>query len=419
MKAVHDVIKETAAVSAGLVSTPDDTESFLTLEEHGRVEAKLKEILVSVCDYCNERLASIVSTQSDKQAITSVQITELSTIVENFTEMCESVCGRQSPALKAAFKIQAGNYVHKFHSQRKNKLTLLLDAERWKVAEVPNEIQILVDKLALGTVMKSLPGSPIEDGTRHNFESKPSASLTVGSQEYMTVGTALILVRLVSEYCVCAYDLQMLAPTVGRNLAELLRTFNSRSCQLVLGAGALKTAGLKTITSTNLALASRSLQLILWLINNVRAHFNALTTDPISSFDIVEKDIGHHIQQLETKVLTIMHTLLSDQLAEWDAKPPVPSKQFRNISRHLTKLHEAVSCVLPIEQVSDIYETIHKNFKTRLRDQLIRMNIQNNGGPQHGVVTTETIFYLETMKNLKVMAEKYLNDKAMDDIWVR
>lgn len=183
---------------------------------------------------------------------------------------------------------------------------------------------------------------------------KVTAALRVGSQEYYTVGTVLILIRLISEYCVCAYDLQLLAPVIARNLGELLKTFNSRSCQLVLGAGALRTAGLKTITSTNIALASRSLQLVLWIIPHIRSHFTALTNDGLNGFDTVEKDIGHHIQQLETKVLSIMNTLLGDQLNEWDAKPPVPSKQFRNISRHLTKLHEAVSSVLPQEQVIEI-----------------------------------------------------------------
>ncbi|KAJ8978665.1 hypothetical protein NQ317_019101 [Molorchus minor] len=397
-----------------------ETEHFLSIEEHSRVEAKLKDLLTSVCDYCNERLASLVSTQSDKQSVTASQVTELSHIVEKFTDMCETVCGRQSAALKAAFKIQAGNYVHKFHSQRKNKLTLLLDAERWKVAEVPTEIQILVDKLALGSILKSLPVSPTEeDITSNRYDSKPSAALRVGSTYYCSVGTVLILIRLVLEYCVCAYDLQFLAPIIARNLAELLRTFNSRSCQLVLGAGALRTAGLKTITSTNLTLASRSLQLLLWMIPLIRGHFSALTSDSLTSFDVVEKDIGHHIQQLETKVLSIMNTLLGDQLYEWDAKPPVPSKQFRNISRHLTKLHEAVSSVLPAEQVNDIYEVIHKNFKTRIREQLVKMNIQNNGGPQHGVVTAEIIFYLETMRTLKALPEKYLSDRSMDDIWAR
>ncbi|KAJ8927450.1 hypothetical protein NQ314_020121 [Rhamnusium bicolor] len=203
------------------------------------------------------------------------------------------------------------------------------------------------------SIIKSLPGSPTEeDITTNKYDSNPAAALKVGLQKYYTVGTVLILIRLVSEYCVCSYDLQLLAPVIGRHLAELLRTFNSRSCQLVLGAGALRTAGLKTITSTNLALASRSLQLVLWMIPHIRAHFNALMSESLGGFDVVEKDIGHHIQQLETKVLSIMNALLGDQLNEWDAKPPVPSKQFRNISRHLTKLHEAVSSVLPEEQVN-------------------------------------------------------------------
>ncbi|XP_056637024.1 vacuolar protein sorting-associated protein 54 [Diorhabda sublineata] len=426
VKAVCDVIRETAASSAGLsVSessiTSASTEHFLTLEENNRVELKLRDLLGSVCDYCNERIASLVSTRSDKQTVTAVQVNELSSVVEGFTEMCERTCGgRQSAALKAAFKIQAGNYVHKFHTQRKNKLQMLLDAESWKVAEVPLEIQMLVDKLASGEPIKSLPCSPTEeDISTDRYTTKPSPYLKVGTQKFYTVGALLILIRLISEYCVCSYDLQLLAPVVARNLTELLKTYNSRSCQLVLGAGALRTAGLKTITSTNLALGSRSLQFLIWLIPLLRAHFKYLTNEVSNGFDLVEKDISHHIRHLETKVLSIMNTLLGEQLNEWDAKPPVPSKQFRNISRHLTKLHEAVSAVLPQEQVTDIYEVIHKNFKNRLRDQLTKLNIQNNGGPQHGVVTTETIFYLETMKTLKVLPEKYLSDSAMDDIWTK
>lgn len=357
VKAVHDVIKQTANMCAGLIAKTDFTthegEKFLSLDEHGRVMVKLRELLINVCDYCHERLASLVSTQSDKQTITASQIIQLSTLVENFTESCENVCGRQSPALKAAFKIQAGNYLHRFHSQRKNKLTLLLDAERWKTADVPSEFQILVDKLGSGELLQSIPESPNDEKIDSiNFINRSVNTLHIGNQEYACVGTVLILIRLVSEYCVCAYKLPILANVIGRNLAELLRTFNSRSCQLVLGAGALKTAGLKTITSTNLALNSRALQLVLWMIPIVRTQFNILCNDIFSSFDSVEKDISDHIQQLESKVLTIMNSLLGEQLNEWDVRPPVPSKVFRNVSRHLTKLHEAVSTVLPEEQVS-------------------------------------------------------------------
>ncbi|XP_066260954.1 vacuolar protein sorting-associated protein 54 [Euwallacea similis] len=424
VKAVHDVIKETCDVTSGLketvsIASKGSLDHFQSQEDHVQVIIKLKVLITSVCDYCNERLAVLVSTQSDKNTITAHQVADLAKIVEEFTCLCERICGKQSANLKAAFKIQAGNYVHKFNQQRKNKLSMLLDAERWKSTDVPMEIQVLVDKLVLGDVMQSLPGSPSEEDINTTSVNKPLPALRVSSQEYVTIGTVLILIQLVSEYCVCAYDLQLLSPVIGKNLADLLRTFNSKSCQLVLGAGALRTAGLKTITSTNLALASRSLQLVLWMIPHVRNIFQTLTGDTFKGFDTVEQDIGHHIQQLESKVLSIINTLVGEQLAEWEAKPPVPSKQFRNISRHVTKLHEAVSSVLPEEQVSDIYQEIHKNFKTRIREQILKMNIQSDGGPQHGVVTTEIIFYLQTVKMLKVLPEKFVSDKAMDDIWDR
>ncbi|CAH1156225.1 unnamed protein product [Phaedon cochleariae] len=429
VRAVHDAIRATASASAGLPPAhrdlppahrdlPSPAERFLEPRDLERVAAKLDETLAAVCDYCNERLAALVSTQSDGRSVVAAQVAELAGIVETFTDRCEKACGRPSAALKAAFKIQAGGYVHKFHGQRRNKLQMLLDAESWKAAEVPAEIQVLVNKFASGESIKSLPSSPTDD-----VDPPSQPYLIAGQQRYRTVGTALILVRLVGEYLACADDLRPLAAAVARHLAELLRTFNSRSCQLVLGAGALRTAGLKTITSTNLALASRSLQLIGWMIPHLRVRFGGMAVESTSGFDrvfdTVEKDIGHHVQQLETKVVSIMDALLGEQLTEWDARPPSPSKQFRNVSRHLTKLHEAVSSALPEEQVNDIYEVIHKNFKTRLREQLAKMNIQNNGGPQHGVVTTEIIFYLETMKTLRALPEKYLFDGAMDDIWTR
>ncbi|XP_018324778.1 vacuolar protein sorting-associated protein 54 [Agrilus planipennis] len=428
VKAVHDVIKQTTDSSAGLNGSEEAVtinDRFLTKNEHSLIIAKLKNLLISVCDYCSERLASLVSTHSDKQTITAFEITNLSTVVENFSNLCESVCGKSSHALKAEFKKQAASYVQKFHSQRKQKLMLILDAERWKVADVPPEFQILVDNISSGRPLQSLPSSPDRD-TNSSIVSeygtectKTANSLLIGTQEYVTVGTVLILIRLIVEYCVCAYDLPILATVIGRNLAELLRTFNSRCCQLVLGAGAIKTAGLNTITSTNLALTSRALQLVLWLIPHIRAQFSSLVRDSFIALDGVEKDIGHHIQQLESKILSLMNQLLNDQLNDWDAKPPVPSKAFRNVSRHLNKLHDALKSVLPEEQIADIYEVIHKNFKVRLREQLIKMNIENNGGPQHGVVTSEIVFYTETLKSLKVLPEKYITEKSMEEIWIR
>ncbi|KAL3268454.1 hypothetical protein HHI36_007565 [Cryptolaemus montrouzieri] len=271
ISSVVEVINGTADLSVTSASAKISNgfmDKFLSFEEHKNIKRKLEELLISVCDYCNERLSSIVGTQTDQRPLSAYQILELSKTIDRFTKFCEEISGRQSPALHAAFKIQAGNYVNKFHSQRKSKLTMLLDAERWKPAEIPLEFQNLVDNLSSSSVIRELPSSSKEENGDNEFsiDNRVSNSLIVDNQHFVTIGTVLILLRIICEYCVCAYELTLLAPVIGKNLSELLRMFNSRSCQLVLGAGALKTAGLKTITSTNLALTSRSLQLVLWII---------------------------------------------------------------------------------------------------------------------------------------------------------
>ena len=57
---------------------------------------------------------------------------------------------------------------------------------------------------------------------------------------------------MVVEYCQCVDDIPAAAPDILTRLIELLKMFNSRTCQLILGAGALQLVGLKTITTKNL-----------------------------------------------------------------------------------------------------------------------------------------------------------------------
>lgn len=85
----------------------------------------------------------------------------------------------------------------------------------------------------------------------------------------------------------------------------------------------------------------------------------------------------------------------------------------------MIKLHEAVSGILPPVEVQALYRTVNVSFKEKLREQLVKMNIVNNGGPQHGVVTSELTFYLEALRGLKILPAEELNDDWMADIWTR
>ena len=63
---------------------------------------------------------------------------------------------------------------------------------------------------------------------------------------------------------------------IFHRVAELLKLFNSRTCQLVLGAGAMQVSGLKSITAKHLALANQSVTLVIALLPDIKTILGAM-----------------------------------------------------------------------------------------------------------------------------------------------
>jgi vacuolar protein sorting-associated protein 54 len=142
IRLIHDVMLHVADSSAGKGgdSFLNDSETFLSTSDHVYIESKLSNMLHSVGNYCHERCANLVSNQSLEQYSGSLEEMEkLTQIVEEFCVECEEVIGIKSIPLMTALKAQGNRFSQKFHAERKSKLNLLLDNERWKTAEVPGE----------------------------------------------------------------------------------------------------------------------------------------------------------------------------------------------------------------------------------------------------------------------------------------
>lgn len=64
--------------------------------------------------------------------------------------------------------------------------------------------------------------------------------IEVRGEQYHAVQSALMLLKILTEYLDVAEQLPAMATEVVHRVAEILKLFNSRSCQLVLGAGAMQ-----------------------------------------------------------------------------------------------------------------------------------------------------------------------------------
>lgn len=66
--------------------------------------------------------------------------------------------------------------------------------------------------------------------------------------------TAVLLLRILAQYCALLENFSQCVSELLLNVVEILKNFNSRTCQLILGAGALQLVGLKTISVKHLGM---------------------------------------------------------------------------------------------------------------------------------------------------------------------
>nr|XP_021145007.1 vacuolar protein sorting-associated protein 54 isoform X2 [Columba livia] len=404
-----------SSVTPGGVEMMISDDMKLTDLELVRLANNIQELLYNASDICHDRSVKFLMARAKDgflEKLNSTEFVALSRLMEGFILDTEQICGRKSMSLRGALQSQANRFVNRFHEERKTKLSLLLDNERWKQAEVPAEFQDLVDSVSDGRI--SLP----EKKPAATEERKPAEFLIVEGQKYATVGTVLLLIRIILEYCQCVDNIPSITTDMLTRLSDLLKYFNSRSCQLVLGAGALQVVGLKTITTKNLALSSRCLQLIVHYIPIIRAHFEARLQPKqfsmLRHFDHIMKDYHDHIAEISAKLVAIMDSLFDKLLSKYEVKAPVPSACFRNICKQMAKMHEAIYDLLPEEQTQMLFLRINASYKLHLKRQLAHLNVVNDGGPLNGLVTSDVAFYTGNLQALKGLNNLDLN---MAEIW--
>ncbi|KAB1267075.1 Vacuolar protein sorting-associated protein 54 [Camelus dromedarius] len=306
-----------SSVTPGGVDIMVNEDMKLTDLELGKLANNIQELLYSASDICHDRAVKFLMSRAKDgflEKLNSTEFITLSRLMETFILDTEQICGRKSMSLLGALQSQANKFVNRFHEERKTKLSLLLDNERWKQADVPAEFQDLVDSISDGKI--ALP----EKKSGATEERKPAEVLIVEGQQYAVVGTVLLLIRIILEYCQCVDNIPSVTTDMLTRLSDLLKYFNSRSCQLVLGAGALQVVGLKTITTKNLALSSRCLQLIVHYIPVIRAHFEARLQPKqysmLRHFDHITKDYHDHIAEISAKLVAIMDGLFDKLLSK-------------------------------------------------------------------------------------------------------
>ncbi|CAL8143617.1 unnamed protein product [Orchesella dallaii] len=349
---------------------------------------------------------------------------------------------RYSSAIE--MKAQVTEYIKDFHQKKVEVVNIALDREKWRLANEERvkqhwpvtDIRVLIEQKATKEFDDSPPNMPrcasvasnesfetsdIAKDAKTNGNGTTNNSDSENSDTIRTAEVFFVILDALADYC----HLLNLTSTaeVLLSLVELLRVANARIAHLVLGAGAVELKVCKSITVVNLVLVYRGVCLISDSLLQVRDVFersiqSTKSQHILKQVDTVHLELCRHGESIENKMVSIIGEIIENELANWEARPPVPSTPINNVSRHIVKFRDAIGTVLTQTKISSLFLRVDKIFRTRLKQRIAALGIAKDGGPRHGVVTSEMMHYAENIRKLSVLPPNVISNSCLtNELW--
>lgn len=224
-----------------------------------------------------------------------------------FVDECEAVSGRGGKDLRAVIDAQIKGFVQASGEREMETVKSRLDGEEWNAVDFKARDDAVLQRVlgsisadpaawttgaaspiwedvsaqhadetprqANGDTAASTNGTstPTTNGTPAPATKIPQAKpALIDDNRYILVASAIALLPTIDTFLSLTTSFPSMTPAISTALLDVLRTFNSRSCQLILGAGATRSAGLKNITTKHLALASQALSFVIAMVPYMR-----------------------------------------------------------------------------------------------------------------------------------------------------
>lgn len=203
---------------------------------------------------------------------------------------------------------------------------------------------------------------------------------------YKVVWSCLLLLEMVMDDVACAAHFQTLAANVVSKVSELLRLFNTRSTQLVIGAGAIHSAArLKSINAKHLAIVTQCIALVLAVLPHVRAALMAQLPAKqhalLYDLDKIKADYKEHSEKILSKLVSIIGGIVEHSLApkiantDFDARAKNASLNasssdnatataveccpfLSQVVTNTRKMHQVLLMMLPGTHLRDVFSRI-------------------------------------------------------------
>jgi len=247
-----------------------------------------------------------------------------------FTLQVEKFSGQKAYSLRSTLLSQAKAFVERRHEGNMSSLVATLDGERWTQCDVSAERQATLHRLCSGRAVlpssrTASTGSAASNNANSTSTQNDTPYVIIEGKRFRAVWSCLLLVEMIMHNVSCAAHFQTLATNAVSKTTELLRRFNSRATQLVLGAGAIHSAArLKSINAKHLALVTQCVGVVLAILPHVRAALMAQLPSKqhglLGELDKIKKEYLDHSEMVLSKFVNIIGGIVEHGLAPRIAK---------------------------------------------------------------------------------------------------
>ncbi|PWY80439.1 GARP complex component [Aspergillus sclerotioniger CBS 115572] len=390
----------------GKASTPGPT-TIVAQDEILQV-LDMSSLLGQAVDIAQSQVTKVLKVRSEQTSqLQKEDFLKYFTLNRLFADECEAISGRSGTALKTVVGNQIRDYINRFGDGQRRRVVEVMDADRWDARDFGEADNAILDRI-LGASTRDIDvwvdaskiwlsqderrqPSPANTTVVNGSGKEKLRSAMIDEQKYILSESAVAMMKSIEEYQFIMANIPSMMQDIAPGLLESLKLFNSRSSQLILGAGATRSAGLKNITTKHLALSSQALSFVIALVPYIREFVrrHAPSSPLMGEFDKVKRLYQEHQSGIHEKLVDIMGSRSSihvNAMKKIDWNAPAGGSGVSPYMETLTKetgtLHRVLSKHLPDMTVMMIMDPVFSSYREQWTKAFEEVTVTSDAGKQ-------------------------------------
>jgi vacuolar protein sorting-associated protein 54 len=333
-----------------------------------------------------------------------------------FADECEAVSGFGLPELKSIVNDHIKSFISHVAEDERKELVQKMDTDKWDARDFAEEhierlkriIQSgtsdIEEWTKLGSIFEESPETPkaTQNGTMASEVPKDATpskdkvrSAVVDDEKYILPESAMVVAGGIESFLKLLVGMESMGTEICSAMLDYIKLFNSRSSQLILGAGATRSAGLKNITTKHLALSSQGLSFVVAIIPYVREFARRhlpKSSALLTEFDKVKRLLQEHQSGIHDKLVEIMTGratahVNSMKKIEWDNPKATAevNKYMETLMKETATLHKVLTRHLPDSSVAMIMQPVLAGYQDQWTKAFNSVEVKTTSGKERSV----------------------------------